>query len=428
MPDERPENGPQPEEANCQIWITHIKFNYDPTSLSNDALNIRVDRLHEVAVPEWDQSKMLAKDSPAAYAIQETKGQTLYIQCRFQMDPALPAATGKVKAAGGGILGAIGPVTINFVTGVSHDATHPGDHEYVQIPLHDRAFSTIARRDILWKWFYKCPHSHAWHSMNIQTRHRIYVVLEKPPEPWSQTDAQRYPWTTALEYAIINANTTGLSDAREAAARIVQHVNSEPLQYDIWQGAPAYYSGGFGGGTFLIVDWLAGFTNGPIVNCYDCASAVTTFANVVGCQLTYQFHGPFGYLDPVYPIGRGLCNNPFYGSQVAPYNVPLVGVDDALRTSFGNHAYTKQAGRNYDACMRGPLGTITDLCYLLAGLLVLIFSLGAAVSLAHLLFMKGAGWLVDMPQTEYEGLVLDTSTPAEALLAGGAPVTEALSI
>jgi hypothetical protein len=260
--------------------------------------------------------------------------------------------------------------------------------------------------------------------MNIRTRHRIYVVLQSPPAPWSQTDAVRYPWTAALDYAIVNANARALDDAREAAARIVQHVNGEPLKYDIWQGAPAYYSFG----TFMIDAWLGGFTNGPIVNCYDCASAVATFANVVGCELTYQFHGPFGYLDPVYPIGRGLCNNPFYGSWPAPYNVPLVGTDDAGRTSFGNHAYTKQAGNNYDACMRSTLGCLTGLAYFLLGLLILILSLGAAASLAHLLFMKGAGWLVNMSQSEYEGLVLDTSTPAEAARAGGAPVPEPLTI
>ncbi|HET8921856.1 MAG TPA: hypothetical protein VFN26_02550 [Candidatus Acidoferrum sp.] len=428
MRNDRPENGSRREEPACYIWITHIKFNYDESSLSNDAFNIRIDQLHDVPVPEWDQSKFRPEESPAAYAIKETAGHTVYIQCRFEMDPASAAATATVKATGGGILGAIDPITVNFVNGVSHDASHPGNQEYVQIPLRHRKFSAITREDISWEWLYKCPHSHVWHPMDIRTHHRIYVVLEQPPLPWSQTDAQRYPWTSALDYAIVSANTRGLSDAREAAARVVQHVNGEPLQYDIWGGRPFYYAGGFGGGTFMIAAWLAGFINGPIVNCYDCASAVTTFSNVLGCHLTYQFHGPFGYLDPVYPIGRGLCNNPFYGLRAAPYNVPLVGVDDAGRTSFGNHAYSKQAGNNYDACMRGAPGCATALAYYILGLLILILSLGAAATLAHLLFMRAAGFLVDLSQPDYESITLDTSTPAEALRDGGAPVPEALSI
>jgi len=423
MREDEPGHDPTDREPSCSIWITHIKFNYDQTNLSNDALNIRVDRLHEVTIPEWDQSKVLAKDSRAAYALKETRGQTVYIEARFQIDPAQPDRSGRIKATGGGILGAIDPITIHFVNGVSRDTSHSGDHEFVRIPLRHRSFSAITRRDIRWDWFYQCPHSGVWFPMDT-TRHRIYVVLEEPPEPWSQTDPQVYPWTQALDYAIVGANTVGLSDPSEAAARVVQHVNGEPLQYDIWGGRPFYYSFGL----FEIVEWLGGFTNGPIVNCYDCAAAVTTFSNVLGCHLSYQFHGPFGYLHPVFPIGRGLCNNPFYGLRPAPYDVPLVGIDDAGRTSFGNHAYSKQTGNNYDACMRGSLGCARALGYYILAFLILIVTLGTATSLANRLFMKAAGWLIDMSQTEYEGIVLDTSTPAEAARDGGAPVPESLSI
>src|SRR5438477_9120514 len=115
MQNDGQENGSEPYGEDCRTWITHIKFNYDASSLSNDSLNIRLDQLHEVTVPEWDQSKSLPQESPAAYAKQETRGQMVYIQCRFEIDPASPAATGRVKATGGGILGSIDPVTIHFL-------------------------------------------------------------------------------------------------------------------------------------------------------------------------------------------------------------------------------------------------------------------------------------------------------------------------
>jgi hypothetical protein len=204
----------------------------------------------------------------------------------------------------------------------------------------------------------------------------------------------------------------------------VKHVNGEPLQYDINWGAPAYYSAGI----FMIDAWLGGFTEGPIVNCYDCAAAVTTFSNVLGCQLTYQFHGPFGFLQPVYPIGRGICNNPFYGSASPPRNVPMVGVDDSLRSNFGNHAYGKQAGNNYDACMRGSFGCLTSLGYFVLGIFILVGTVGFAASVARRMFMKASGWLIDMSQTEYDRLIVDTSTPAEALRNGGTPMTRNLGI
>lgn len=421
----------EPEPRNnggCVVRLTHIKFNFDPSAHSSDALNIRVDRLHEVSVPEWNQSKWLPAQSKAAYALAPTKRTTLYIQCRFEITPAKPKSKARVRAKGGGILGAIDPLTINFVNGVSNDTSHPGDQSYVQIPLNHRTFATIMRRDIRWDWYYQCSNNQAWQPMDQPTRHRIYVVLDEPPDPWSQTVPQIYPWTTALDYAIVDANTNGINDPKEAAALIVKHVNGEPLQYDIFWGSPAYFSGGFPGGVFDIDEWLDGFTNGPIVNCYDCAAAVTTFSNVLGCHLSYQFHDNYGCLPSLFPIGRSLCNNPFYGSRAAPYNVPLVGVDDAQRSYFGNHAYCKQSGNNYDACMRASIGCLKALGYFVLGVLVLILSLGLASSLARRLFMKAGGWLIDMTQSEYEGLVLDVTTPAEAALDGGAPLPEPLSI
>lgn len=427
MDDNRP-NPPDPRDAGCVIRITHIKFNFDPTAHSADALNIRVDRTHEVDVPEWNESMFLARHSKAAYALEPTRNRTIFIQCRFEITPALPALTGTVRARGGGILGAIDPFTVQFVNGVSNDTSHGGDPEYVQIPLRRRRFNAITRSDIRWDWSYQCLRSQEWLDMEQPTRHRIYVVLDVPPAPWSQTTPQIYPWTTALDYAIVEANTNSISDRSEAAALIVKHVNGEPLQYDIWGGRPFYWSSAFPGGIFDIDAWLAGFTEGPIVNCYDCASAVTTFSNVVGCQLTYQFHDSFGYLNPVYPIGRGLCNNPFYASSPPPHNVPLVGVDDAGRTSFGNHAYGKQTGNNYDACMRASLGCLRALAYFLLAVFVLVVTLGFAASLARRLLMKASGWLIDMSQSEYNGIVVDTSTPIEATSNGGSPVAEPLSI
>jgi hypothetical protein len=421
--DDQP-NPPDPRDDGCAIRITHIKFNFDPAAHSADALNIRRDRTHEVAVPEWDESKFLPAQSRAAYALAPTRNRTVFIQCRFEITPALPAQTGTVRARGGGILGAIAPFTVQFVNGVSNDTSHTGDPEYVQIPLRRRRFNAITRSDIRWDWSYQCPKSRLWQEMEQPTRHRIYVVLDVPPAPWSQTTAQIYPWTSALDYAIVDASTNSISDRNEAAALIVKRVNGEPLQYDIWSGRPFYWSGGI----FDIDAWLGGFTEGSIVNCYDCAAAITTFSNVVGCQLTYQFHNSFGYLNPVFPIGRSLCNNPFYGSTPPPHDVPLVGVDDAGRTAFGNHAYGKQTGNNYDACMRASLGCLAALGYFLLAVLVLIFTLGLAASLARRLLMKAAGWLIDMTQSEYNGIVVDTSTPAEATLNGGTPVTEPLSI
>jgi hypothetical protein len=384
-----------------RVTLTHIKFNHDPTSLTTDAFNIRVNATEEVAVPEWQLGLSAAADSKAAYAIEETTNKTVTIQCRFTISPK-QTTTVKVKATGGGLLGPIDPIDVTFVNGISHDTSHGGDPEYVQIPLRHRSFSRIDRQDIVWRWHYRCPGAN-WCSPPQLTRHRIYVTLRAPPEPWSQTVPIDYPWTWALDYAIDGAPTRGLAHEKEAAARIVQHVYNGPLQYDIWHGAPSYHSSG----RFMISAWLGGFTNGLIVNCYDCASAVTTFSNVVGARLQYNFHEPFGYLKPVFPIGRGECNNPFYGSAAPPYNVPLVAENDPHRTDFGNHAYAKALAdqNNFDACMKaramkfGPIGLLLAFC-------VLLFI--ATWSVVRW-FLQRLGWLVDIPQPTYQDEVLDAA-------------------
>src|SRR5262249_51130235 len=143
----------------------------------------------------------------------------------------------------------------------------------------------------------------------------------------------------------------------------------------------------------------------------------------VGAHLDYYFHGPFGYLQFVQPIGRGKCNNPFYGCIA---NDPVRGVDDTTRTRFGNHAYTKANGQNnFDACIRQSLSWIEQLIvsilYFILWLIILIVTLGTVNRID--LLERGQGWLVNMAQPDYDSTTIDTSTPAEAAsAAGGAPV------
>ena len=73
--------------AGCVIRITHIKFNFDETAHSADALNIRVHRTHEVEMPEWNQRMFLPVHSKAAYALEPTRNRTTFIQCRFEITP-----------------------------------------------------------------------------------------------------------------------------------------------------------------------------------------------------------------------------------------------------------------------------------------------------------------------------------------------------
>lgn len=80
--------------------------------------------------------------------------------------------------------------------------------------------------------------------------------------------------------------------------------------------------------------------------------AVNIFANTLGCNSDYKFSSPFGYLNCIKAIGRGWSNNPFYAGMNSPYNVPIVGEDDAGRSGFGNHAFCMIGDVVYDACLK----------------------------------------------------------------------------
>lgn len=424
-PADKPAGKDERDTLRCQVVLVAIKFNHAPRSFSTDAMNIRVDANREVQVPEWTLRSGAAEESPAAYAMEETEGQTVSIQCKFVMIPPPRQARAGVRADGGGVLGPIEPLEVPFVNGVSRDESHGGDPQYVQIPLRQRSFAGIERQDIAWRWSFHCEGSGSAGWLPLETtRHRIYVGLRGPSLPWSQADAQLYPWTKALDYAIVTADTRGLDSEEDAATRITQHVYQEPLLYEARRGAPAYSVRAATHEYFLIDQWLDGFRLGRVVNCYDTAAALVTFANVLGCRLRFQYHDRFGYLQTVRPIGRALGNNPFYLSDVARVRgltSPMAGEDDPRRTRFDNHAYGKQEGDIYDAGMKATPGLLTSLGRYVVGILSLIFSVGRAAGLARRRFLQADGWLIELAQDDYEDAVIDTSTPGERAAAGGRP-------
>ena len=135
-------------------------------------------------------------------------------------------------------------------------------------------------------------------------------------------------------------------------------------------------------------------------------------AKCVGAPSDYYYHGPFGYLNYVLPIGRGKCNNPFFGCNA---NNPAVGPDDQ-RTGFGNHAYTKLGGtNNYDACMRRWVP------WWMRIILIFIRIWPFQIPFIVIKWLQIDDWLIDLPQPTYNSWTIDTSQPFEAAAAGGVP-------
>ena len=412
------------------LQLKTITFNHDPLSASTSALNIRRNKDFEVAVPEYDAAiPRTPAESCAAYAKLETTGQNVIIRVGLQI-PSAANITYEVKASGGGVLGHLDTVQVAFSGGIT-DRT-------VDIPLSHRSFKQVDLMDIVWHWRYRRKGTRRWHFL-AQTSHRIYVVLAVPPAPWTQLFAdKRNPWTDLLDECCVIA--AGSEDAPSAAEKTTKDIHlNHSLRYDIVQGADRY---GFftSGSSFDLTNWIDYVLRGNapatpvfcggsaeqykdfwIVNCYDCAASNALMSKVVGAGLDYYFHQPFGYLNYVLPIGRGKCNNPFYGCIG---NNPAVGPDDP-RTGFGNHAYPKLNGsNNYDACMRVWVPAWLSFLLFLLWLIVLIITLGF-VNLKGLLNASG-GWLIDITQSDYVSKTIDVSQPFEAAAAGGIPILQTL--
>jgi hypothetical protein len=145
---------------------------------------------------------------------------------------------------------------------------------------------------VTWRWQYRVAGG-AWNDFE-ESRHRIYTLLKMPTEPWQQFPYNRtntqLPWTDVLDYACRWAGGTFTLD--DAAARLTDAVN------DLGRAVVKYDCAG-GGGThytvftpFIAFD-CTGFLEllrgiwgrPPLVNCIDCATIVSTFSNILGCDL-----------------------------------------------------------------------------------------------------------------------------------------------
>lgn len=130
----------------------------------------------------------------------------------------------------------------------------------------------------------------AWRELGAETLAlRAYGLLG--PQTVARTTRAPYAAWVAVADAVTGWVGGATRDPLEVASRVVRGVHRElGLGYDTVQGASAYtdYTGeGFDGGRFDLSAFLAR-DNGATVNCSDCASIVSTYANLVGCDLGYN--------------------------------------------------------------------------------------------------------------------------------------------
>lgn len=309
------------------IRLEAIKLNHDPSGAASDALTIRRNASQVVQVPEWRHGvSNNPEDSPAAYAIEETRGHTIKIQAQFsRLDPTLQNVEIRaVELPGlGSALGQVKAHTVAFPPGGGTGFETFELENVVIEPLGVGVFTTT------WRWQFRRAGG-AWTDFET-SRHRIYVVVRAPRfSPWTQDPAgggtDQLPWIDVLDYACRWAAQA--KDVDEAAVRVTRAVNDlgpGVLTYDCFSGGRGHYTNSE---EFLCTRFLELLKGVPgsivFVNCSDCAAVVSTFANILGADLAQStmeilLGGQFD-LNPVRLIGAAdwqPCETSFGRHEVA---------------------------------------------------------------------------------------------------------------
>jgi hypothetical protein len=213
-----------------------------------------------------------------------------------------------LRALFGNVLGEVRKREVTFSAG----QTGPLSFELVHTKL---AHAVVGPHTTKWRWQYKLKNKDPWVDLQ-QTEHRIFVILDLPTAPWQQTPYQQnntqLPWTDVLKYAC----QWGLGATTQVAAatgvtRGVYQLGPAVVSYDCPGGGSSHYSwGGFDCVPLHQPVSRRLRQHGYYVNCSDCATFVSTFANILGCDLWQSARGNNGFAkfrtQPMLGIGQHL--------------------------------------------------------------------------------------------------------------------------
>ncbi len=151
---------------------------------------------------------------------------------------------------------------------------------------------------------------------------------------------------------------TIVSLAGSVHAIVANVFGNVPPRYDIWYGANYFTTiTSWNNITLHYNAYLNAHNNLPnsILNCYDAAAILQYCLGYYSFASYYCFMSPFGYLLQTNLIGRGPCNNPFYGNG----GPAIIGRQNPSRTAFGNHAFLALVSNAaiVDACAGPHTGT-----------------------------------------------------------------------
>lgn len=234
-----------------------------------DAIALAWSGTQLVSKPEWDSGK----SDPCAYCIEAVKGKKITVKANLTCtDPSVTSM--RVRAldkSGSTLLGDSDEVVATFRYGRASGLV-------LAFPRHALVGKGVGKHALQLEW--QCYYQGGWKKMST-TKHVMYTLLAYPNAPWlSRNGATQYPWVALLDKACTWA--AGKKTPAEVAGALEQKVNGGlGIEYDTSGWGQPYYC--TNAGYFVLDDFLK--LTSKLVNCTDCATIVTTFANALGCDL-----------------------------------------------------------------------------------------------------------------------------------------------
>jgi len=327
------------------VTLQSITFCHNVADPTSSALRIRRNAANPIPSPEWTNGGPGGfAGAPAAYA----SGLVTAPSVQVGLTGGTPGSELWVRASGGVLLGNAAATRVTFDANGSARAT-------LALADHGLSGGPVARADETWTW-QTSPDNRTW-SWLATTQHRVYVTLALPQAPWMQGAAQggpplaNEPWAQVLDWACTWA--AGATGVQQAAQQITQALNTnagvDPARrvgYERANGKSTYAAFG----PFQCTAFLARLNGANpqlnFVNCADCASVVTTFANILGCALWESRMTPAS-------SASGFPLNPVIGIGGDTFGPPFASGANAF--AYHEVAWAGNAGDwdgVYDACLR----------------------------------------------------------------------------
>lgn len=278
-----------------EVYLEEISFNHADASRFG-SLAIRKNELELVTIPEWRRGITVnSEDSRIAY-VSSAVSEKIAIEVKLSSSHFKGQQIEvRATAESGNVLGDIQPVLMDF------DVVGNPTIAFLSFPAQSIKETGVGVSDAVWHWEYRIPEDSEWVEFQF-TRHRVYTVLNRPTAPWDD----ELPWADVLEVACSWAENA--DDKVTAASRITEQLfalgqgqgdHKKKLTY---ARTPTYAHDYFNCTGFLQL-LRTEIGEGQTVNCDDCATIVSTFANILGCNLSQSGMGLVFHTHFIYLIG-----------------------------------------------------------------------------------------------------------------------------